>query len=42
MRKIFFVSVMYCQTLVSPGIGAALQQGLPIKALITLLLPEFG
>jgi hypothetical protein len=36
------VRVMYCQCLVSPGIGATLQTLFFIKALIMELLPTLG
>jgi len=36
------VSVIYCHTLVSPGIGAHMHTFLFFKVLITLDLPTFG
>ena len=42
MRKMRFMSVMYCQTLVSPGMGATLQLFFFTSVLMTLLLPTFG
>ena len=39
MRKMRFMSVMYCHTLVSPGTGATLQTFLVRRVLITELLP---
>jgi hypothetical protein len=36
------MSVMYCQTLVSPAMGATLQTFFDLSALITELLPTFG
>jgi hypothetical protein len=37
-----FMSVMYCHTFVSPGIGATLQLFFFTSVLMTLLLPTFG
>ena len=37
-----FVSVMYCQTLVSPGTGATLQTLPALRVLMTLDLPTLG
>ena len=42
IRQILLVRVTYCQTLVSPGTGAALQAFFQIKELITLDLPTLG
>ena len=36
------MSAMYCQTFVSPGMGATLQHLRPMRELITLLLPLLG
>jgi hypothetical protein len=41
-RYTFLVSVMYCHTFVSPGIGAALHTFFARSVLITELLPTFG
>jgi hypothetical protein len=42
MRKMRFMSVMYCQTLVSPGTGADLHTFLVRSVLMTLDLPTLG
>jgi hypothetical protein len=42
IKKMRFIKAIYCQTFVSPGMGAALQHFLPIKELITLDFPVFG
>lgn len=42
MRYIFLVSVTYCHTFVSPGIGADLQAFLPLSVLMTEDLPTLG
>ena len=42
IRKIRFIRAMYCQTFVSPGIGAALQHFLPIREFMTLDFPVLG
>ena len=42
MRKIRFVKLTYCQTFVSPGIGAVTHTRFVRKALMTLDLPTFG
>lgn len=42
MRYILLVKVIYCQTLVSPGIGAALHTFFSFKVFITLDFPTFG
>ena len=40
--NILLNSVMYCHTLVSPGIGATLHTFFFLKVLITELFPTFG
>mmetsp|Transcript_137 Transcript_137/g.1076 ORF Transcript_137/g.1076 Transcript_137/m.1076 type:complete len:263 (+) Transcript_137:899-1687(+) len=42
MRYSFLVSVTYCHTFVSPGIGADLQAFLPLSVLMTEDLPTLG
>ena len=42
MRYMRFVSVMYCQTLVSPGTGATLQTLPALRVLMTEDLPTLG
>ena len=42
IRNIRFMSAIYCQTFVSPGMGAALQHFLPMRELITLDFPVLG
>ena len=42
IRYIRRVRVMYCQTLVSPGIGATLQTLPFLSVFMTLLLPTLG
>src|SRR3990167_965896 len=42
MRKILLNKVIYCQTFVSPGIGATLHTFLLLSVLITELLPTLG
>ena len=42
IKKIRLKRVMYCQTLVSPGIGATLQTFLLRSVLMIELLPTFG
>lgn len=42
MRKIRRIRVIYCQTFVSPGIGATLQTFFLRRVLIILDLPVFG
>mmetsp|Transcript_5068 Transcript_5068/g.17617 ORF Transcript_5068/g.17617 Transcript_5068/m.17617 type:complete len:200 (-) Transcript_5068:1164-1763(-) len=42
MRKTRLVSVMYCHTLVSPGMGAVLHTFFVLSVLMTELLPTLG
>ena len=42
MRKMRFVRLTYCHTLVSPGMGAVTHTFFVLKALMTLDLPTFG
>jgi hypothetical protein len=42
MRYIRFINVMYCQTFVSPGMGAVVQTSLLRKVLMIEDLPVLG
>lgn len=42
MRYIRFINVMYCHTLVSPGIGATVQTFFFLRVLIIEDLPVLG